>query len=73
MLERDVICWNVKISGLVIHGKGFRALRLVSEMETAIQLDDVLSLMFLPIVVMLVVVQPMCDECNIIPKTGLYI
>ncbi|CAN0929472.1 Pentatricopeptide repeat-containing protein At2g20540 [Linum grandiflorum] len=31
--ERDVICWNVMISGLAMHGDAKNALRLLAEME----------------------------------------
>ncbi|XP_076927820.1 putative pentatricopeptide repeat-containing protein At5g59200, chloroplastic [Bidens hawaiensis] len=42
MPERDIICFNVMISGLAIHGEGVRAIQLFSQMETlGFQPDDV--------------------------------
>ncbi|KAH7858176.1 hypothetical protein Vadar_020906 [Vaccinium darrowii] len=42
MPQRDTVCWNAMISGWAMHGDGYRALQLFSEMEKAgIRPDDV--------------------------------
>ncbi|KAL5975723.1 hypothetical protein ACLOJK_020049 [Asimina triloba] len=42
ILEKDVVCWNVMILGMAMHGDGQSALRLLSEMkEDGLAPDDV--------------------------------
>ncbi|CAN1838872.1 Pentatricopeptide repeat-containing protein At2g20540 [Linum perenne] len=75
--ERDVVCWNVMISGLAMHGDAKNAVKLVSEMEAArVQPDDVTFLTVLSACSHsnmaaegLMMLEKMCEVYGIEPKS----
>ncbi|CAI0390884.1 unnamed protein product [Linum tenue] len=75
--DRDVVCWNVMISGVAIHGDGENALKLLLEMEAAgLQPDDITFLTILAACSHsnmasegLMILDKMCNEYKLEPKS----